>query len=364
MIVLNGERFIKHNIRSVYPYAYQIIIVEGASYNSRHNATLDGHSTDNTLKCIEELIEHEDHENKISLITAEDEGYKNGFWPGEKDEQSQAYAKRTTGNWLWQLDVDEFYHEKDLIEITAYLTKHNPSMVFFYLRNFWYRPDIEIIGVNPEYNQSQPIPRIFRWGKEYKYVTHRPPTVIDSNGNSLKLKQPLYAEETKKKGWYIWHYPFLFKHQFESKARYYDAMKFRPKMSVWAHLAMDQKFSNKFNIGWDGMHFAKVNIKINYPSAIDEIFQYNDKYPYLIYLFSTNYRVKSWFLYKYICLIQFFRVKVFRKWWTYYPYMYENVGPRSRVIKNSLLMVIKDKIRNSAIYQLLHFLGLIGWRAF
>ena len=47
--------------------------------------------------------------NKITIITAEDEGYPDGFWPGEKLEQSQAYAKRATGNYLWQVDIDEFY---------------------------------------------------------------------------------------------------------------------------------------------------------------------------------------------------------------------------------------------------------------
>ena len=117
-------------------------LIKASNYNNPVITATNGIALINVEEDESHHDEHEDHENKISLITAEDEGYKNGFWPGEKDEQSQAYAKRTTGNWLWQLDVDEFYHEKDLIEITAYLTKHNPSMVFFYWINrlvnfFW-----------------------------------------------------------------------------------------------------------------------------------------------------------------------------------------------------------------------------------
>jgi len=48
------------------------------------------------------------------IVTAEMCGHRDGFWPGEKDEQSRAYAERATGDWLWQVDVDEFYHPTDI----------------------------------------------------------------------------------------------------------------------------------------------------------------------------------------------------------------------------------------------------------
>ena len=31
MIVLNGEPFVRYNLRAIYPFAYEIIIVEGGS---------------------------------------------------------------------------------------------------------------------------------------------------------------------------------------------------------------------------------------------------------------------------------------------------------------------------------------------
>jgi hypothetical protein len=40
-------------------------------------------------------------------------------------------------------------------------------MLFFYLRSFMYHPSLEVRGVDPEYNQSQPIPRLFKWGQGY-----------------------------------------------------------------------------------------------------------------------------------------------------------------------------------------------------
>lgn len=127
MIVLNGEPFIKYNLRALYPFAHQIIVVEGANYNSTHCATVGGHSLDETMKILREFKDFEDPENKVVIVTAEDEGHPNGFWPGEKDEQSQAYAKRATGNWLWQIDVDEFYMESDMRSIIKML-EEDPSI--------------------------------------------------------------------------------------------------------------------------------------------------------------------------------------------------------------------------------------------
>ena len=108
IIVLNGEPFTRYNLRNIYKFAYEIVIAEGASLKAAHMSTSDGHSIDKTLEIIREFQDNEDPENKIKIVTAEDEGYPNGFWPGEKDQQSQAYAKRCTGDFLWQLDIDEF----------------------------------------------------------------------------------------------------------------------------------------------------------------------------------------------------------------------------------------------------------------
>ena len=49
MIVLNGEPFIRYNLRALYPFAHQIIVVEGAAPAAANIATGDGHSSDGTL---------------------------------------------------------------------------------------------------------------------------------------------------------------------------------------------------------------------------------------------------------------------------------------------------------------------------
>src|SRR5579884_2140828 len=102
IIVLNGEPFTRYCLRALYPFAHQILVVEGACHRARASASADGHSIDGTLEVLQRFQELEDPERKIQIIT------KQGYW-SEKDEQSQAYAERATGDLLWQVDIDEFY---------------------------------------------------------------------------------------------------------------------------------------------------------------------------------------------------------------------------------------------------------------
>lgn len=113
IIVLNGHPFTRDRL-ALYPFAHQIIVVEGATKNAAAIAGSDGHSTDGTLETLRDFKVREDPQDKLIIVTAEDEGHPNGFWPGEKDEQSRAYARRATGDYLWQVDVDEFYKSRDM----------------------------------------------------------------------------------------------------------------------------------------------------------------------------------------------------------------------------------------------------------
>ena len=222
MIVLNAEPFILYNLRTLYPYSHQIIIVEGAAYAASQIATEDGHSSDSTIATIGLFQKQEDLENKVLLVTAEDEGHPNGFWPGEKDEQSRAYAKRATGEFLWQVDSDEFYTNESMKKIFT-LLKEQPDITavslkmitiwggFDYITNGWYLM-----------RGAQYYHRLFKWESCYQYSTHRPPTVVNQNGKDLRTIKWISGQELEKKGVFMHHYSLLFPHQVKDKCTYYN----------------------------------------------------------------------------------------------------------------------------------------------
>jgi hypothetical protein len=228
IIVLNGEPFTRYNLRSLYPFAHQVIVVEGASPLASHMATTEGHSQDGTLELLRRLKEDEDPENKIVIVTAEDEGYPNGFWPGEKDEQSQAYAKRATGNWLWQIDIDEFYHPEDMQRVCAYLKSHpETTCLTFNFYHFWGGFDYRLEGglLMSQSFAGEPwgaVRRVFKWEHSYRYRFHRPPTVVDTAGRNLYLIQKRnLSTKTSVPPIYMYHYSNVFPSQVIPKGDYY-----------------------------------------------------------------------------------------------------------------------------------------------
>ncbi len=222
MIVLNGEPFTRYNLRSIYPWAHQIIVVEGACQAAAAVATPDGHSIDDTLEVLHRFKMKEDPENKITIVRAEDEGHPSGFWPGEKHEMSQAYARRATGTHLWQVDVDEFYLEEDMPAIVAML-ETGCTQISFPILQFWGGIDFLENGEYLSVHFTQ-IHRLFAWGKNYRYTTHRPPTVIDGEGTDMRHREWKSGPEIRKRKIFLYHYCMLLPKQVRQKCAYYSCV--------------------------------------------------------------------------------------------------------------------------------------------
>jgi hypothetical protein len=240
MIVLNGEPFLRYNLRALYPFAHEIIVVEGACHGAASAATADGHSIDGTLDTLRDFQRHHDPENKVIVVTAEQDGHSNGFWPGEKHEQSQAYARRAKGDWLWQVDVDEFYKPADIETVVSrYLNSSEVATVSFRQIQFWGNIDTLVDGWYLRFELPE-IHRIFRWAPGFEYVTHRPPTVTDRTGEDLREKGWIRGNELVAKGIYMYHYSSVFPSQVRRKSAYYSA-------ASWAHLEqMNSWYSEVF----------------------------------------------------------------------------------------------------------------------
>lgn len=222
VIVLNGLPFLPYNLRSLYPFAERIVVVEGAAPGAAGIATATGHSRDGTLAELERFAAEEDPDGKLVIVTAEDEGHPDGFWPGEKNEQSRAYARRAVGDYLWQVDVDEFYLPADVRRLAAVLSASDPpTAVTFPTVTIWGALDVAVDGWYLRRGAGD-YHRLFRWGDGFDYVTHRPPTVCDAAGRDLRDRRWLDARGTAALGVTMRHYSLLFPQQVREKVEYYS----------------------------------------------------------------------------------------------------------------------------------------------
>ena len=222
VIVLDGMPFLPYTLRALYPFAHQIVVVEGAAPGAAGIATADGHSCDGTLQELRRFAREEDAEGKLVVVTAEDEGHADGFWPGEKDEQSRAYAVRATGDYLWQVDVDEFYLPGHMERVLGLLARRpDVTAVTFPTLTFWGAPDCSVDGWFLRRGAGD-YHRLFRWEPGSSYATHRPPTVLDPQGRDTRDLVWLDASAVRRLGVVMYHYSLLFPKQVFEKVEYYS----------------------------------------------------------------------------------------------------------------------------------------------
>jgi hypothetical protein len=248
MIVLNGEPFTRYNLRSIYPFAHEIIVVEGAVESAAAIATQDGHSIDGTLEALHRFKTEEDPENKLTIIT------KEGFWH-EKDAMSQAYAERATGDYLWQVDSDEFYHAGDMRKVLK-LLRDDPAITSLSFRqiSFWggfnYYTDGRFLSkIFPD------IHRVFKWGADYRYITHRPPTVHDPQGRNLRKLKWLDGAFWDRHEVRMYHYSLIFPLQVTRKAHYY-------KQATWTGAGDAENWARDVYFG------------LKYPYRVHNVYQH------------------------------------------------------------------------------------------
>lgn len=221
IIVLNGEPFTRYCLRSIYPYAHEIIVVEGGHQDTKSVTTPDGHSIDGTLESLNKFKQEEDYQNKLTIIT------RNGFWPktdemgNHRTPQCRAYAEKATGDYLWQIDIDEFYKASDMQRIIKLLQNDaSISSISFKQKSFWGSIDYISDSIYLRRN-SGGWHRIFKWGKNYKYLTHEPPTILDEKGIDMRSKHWLRGEKMARKDIFMYHYCLLFPWQVEQKVKIY-----------------------------------------------------------------------------------------------------------------------------------------------
>jgi glycosyltransferase involved in cell wall biosynthesis len=250
IIVLNGEPFTRYCLRGLYPFAHEIIVVEGGHEDTRAVATSDGHSTDGTLEVLRRFCAQEDPQRKVTLVT------RDGFWP-KTDElgryrtpQSREYAERATGDYLWQVDIDEFYRPHDVRTVLEILADR-PSItaVSFNVREFWGSLDVEMDGWGWR-RGGRTYHRLFKWGEGYRYLTHEPPTVLDQDRRELRELDWVSGDQMAHRGIYMFHCSHLFPSQVRQKTRVYNLE--RPSVAAdiltWANTSYF-RLEHPFHVG-------------------------------------------------------------------------------------------------------------------
>jgi glycosyltransferase involved in cell wall biosynthesis len=229
IIVFNGEPFTRYCLRALYPFAHEIIVVEGACIAAAGVATPDGHSSDGTLERLHKFQAEEDPENKVQIVT------RDGFWT-EKDQMSQAYSQRATGDYLWQVDIDEFYQPEDMRTVLE-MVRADPLITAVSFEQFTFWGGFDYV-VHSWYLRRYVrfFHRLFKWGPGYQYVTHRPPTVLDPEGHDLRRLRWIQGNLLARRNIYLYHYCLLFPKQVVEKCEYYGNAPWakREKAQQWA----------------------------------------------------------------------------------------------------------------------------------
>ncbi len=210
MIVLNGMPFIEYSLESIYDFAHEIIIVEGAVENCMFAANADGGSTDGTVEFIESFP---DPQGKIKLIR--------GRWP-EKCEMQNEALKHVSGNYVWLIDSDEVYKKEHLERIKGIL-ESDPSItqVNFIPDNFW--KGLDYIFVSRKFwEESCHYRRLFKYVPGARFSTHRPPTMVwpGHNGTTEQMNL-LDGTATREMGIVLYHYSYVLDEQVKQKVELY-----------------------------------------------------------------------------------------------------------------------------------------------
>ena len=218
MIIFNGDSFLEECLKSIYPYAYEILIAEGpVEYYQKLGYTT---STDRTNEILNNFP---DPDNKIKI--------NRGTYI-EKTHQCNEYIKMidTNSDYIWHIDSDEIYKPKDIEKIIELLEKEKYTKVGFKTYTFFGGFDKYISG----YVENFEFYRIFKYEYGAYWCEHRPPKLYYPYKKVDKEKY-LSGEELDKINIRIYHYSLVYIKQVINKFKYY-------KKDVSKHISKENYF--------------------------------------------------------------------------------------------------------------------------
>ncbi len=207
MIVFNGDFFLKQCLDGVYDFAHEIVVIEGADAVSRPFATPDGSSTDRTWEILQN---YPDPKGKLKLFRGQ---FK------DKDEQSNAFMRHLSGDFVWLLDSDELYQPSDMEQIARTL-HDDPQLMAVEMRHRVFFGGLERIAHGRHWETT--FWRIHRHHPGARYISHRPVNIMHpTSGQTLNEMKHISADQLDDSGIRMFHYSYVLDRQVEEKIRYH-----------------------------------------------------------------------------------------------------------------------------------------------
>lgn len=241
--------FLPHLIESMIESAYQWFFIEGMTLpenctnwcNMPPDDSYD-HTTFLSTDGTTEILDYYAYKyKKIKIIR------KFRPWNG-KIEMVNSFLDMVEGEWLWEVDTDEFWKCED-IKKTMELVKQNTNTTCvqfcsrFFVGNL--RTIVEEKGLG---NFTYEWFRLWKWKENQFFLTHEPPRMVRSiplNITNKKLREYLYKlftsprsplskifnmnkkhllskSETKKYDIYMYHYAYVHETQIRFKEEFYS----------------------------------------------------------------------------------------------------------------------------------------------
>jgi len=271
--VLNGEPFITYQLESIYAHAHEIIIVEGA-YKKFAFATNNGRSQDSTLQSIRAFP---DPENKIKLIVKD-------YFYIDRMEMCNEFMHHVTGDVIWQIDADEFYHDYTHGDIKK-IFSNDPELdtVSFNFIDLFGSLNLQIEGL--EGTGLQDVKRVHRFSKGDIWINQRPPILGNLKGELKPVKNTISGNEMELNGHLMFNLTMLFEKQIQDKFLYYQAKDFTGPMYSWYEKSI-KIFTDKFNmLNFSGHLTYLTPLKYGLPEICNQIKQeclaINTNYPFI-----------------------------------------------------------------------------------
>ena len=204
MIVLNGNYVLEELLKSIYPYAAQIVIAEGPVIYWQQQGLFT--STDGTNELIDSFP---DPQNKIKIIHSQ--------YP-EKNEQCQALMEFLDDDidYLWLLASDQIFKSADIEKLIHILKKEKYTSVGFKSISFYGGFDYYLTG----FEERAEFKHIFKVYPGSYWVSHRLPVM----GHRVEAPLPdkhLDFNTLAKQGVRMYHYSYVFPNQVYQKVKYY-----------------------------------------------------------------------------------------------------------------------------------------------